>query len=404
METRIDLSDLDELLHQVLELVAPSGLLLRDGSLPAPRNSVSYGAAGVAYAIYRLACLRNDGALLSLADIRTTSATKRIEDPAAFRSDALGIVPETVGTISPYHTAAGVHCVQALISQALGDMVSRKESLEKFVFSSDGKENSLDLTIGRSSVLLGCSLIVEAAPAVTSVRELGSRVASAIWNEVKELKPISEAKEIKYLGIAHGWAGILYAQLRWCAATGSRLPDGVDERLQQLAACGDNDAGDGALRWARLVPFFSLLREADFMPGWCNGSAGFIHLWTLASKMLHDEHYLTLARKTARNVLYDPDQIDSLCCGLAGRAYALLNLYKCTGEERWLEGARRLAQQSAARTVNPGFPFHSLYKGKLGIALLCADLREPHISCMPFFENEGWPVQSSASSLSAARC
>ena len=78
----------------------------------------------------------------------------------------------------------------------------------------------------------------------------------------------------------------------------------------------------------------------------------------------------------------------SLCCGWAGRAYALLNLYKCTGDSAWLERARELGRRAAAG-ASLASTKHSLYKGEVGSALLAADLAQPVSSCMPLFEAEG---------------
>jgi serine/threonine-protein kinase len=80
---------------------------------------------------------------------------------------------------------------------------------------------------------------------------------------------------------------------------------------------------------------------------------------------------------------------------LAGRAYGLLNLYKHTGEETWLERARVLATRAAGGRSDrgsDGFDFsHSLYKGDVGVAVLAADLLRPEAASMPFLEEEGWP-------------
>ena len=74
-----------------------------------------------------------------------------------------------------------------------------------------------------------------------------------------------------------------------------------------------------------------------------------------------------------------------LCCGSAGRAYALLNLYKHTGLTEWLSHARRLANHAASVREEAQRP-NSLWKGELGVAVLIADLESPENAQMPFFE------------------
>ena len=80
----------------------------------------------------------------------------------------------------------------------------------------------------------------------------------------------------------------------------------------------------------------------------------------------------------------------SLCCGLAGRAYALLNLYKQGGGDSG-------SSAPASSPTTPPSPIDrtsespdSLYKGAVGVAALAADLTRPAEAAMPFFEEEGW--------------
>ena len=85
-----------------------------------------------------------------------------------------------------------------------------------------------------------------------------------------------------------------------------------------------------------------------------------------------------------------PEQIVTLCCGLAGRAYALLNFYRHTNETLWLDRARDLALRAARVGNIPEEYRHSLYKGEFGLAVLAADLEEPNEATMPFFEPMGY--------------
>lgn len=133
------------------------------------------------------------------------------------------------------------------------------------------------------------------------------------------------------------------------------------------------------------------------MPGWCNGSSGYVFLWTLAHKMLRDLNYLSLAEGAAWNAWETPSPIGNLCCGMAGQAYALLNLYKHTGESAWLARARDAASYAVVATNEArnrreheqmALRPESLYKGELGIAVLAADLEHPEHACMPLFELE----------------
>lgn len=187
-----------------------------------------------------------------------------------------------------------------------------------------------------------------------------------------------------HLGVAHGWAGFLYATLCWRRAADVPLPPQVEARLEQLAALAE-PYGRG-LRWAWQMPRET--PEASYMPGWCNGSSGYVFLWSLAHSLLADERYLDLARGAAWDACDAPDRAGSLCCGLVGRSYALLNLYKHTGEVEWLTRARDLGERAArGGPIDPRFS-HSLYKGDVGLAILAADLAQPDYAAQPFFEPE----------------
>lgn len=373
-------------LHDVLERVQISGPLLKTG-LARPNASVTYGAAGIAYALYRIAHVRGDPALLALSDVWAGRASRDLDDEAAFVNSDLRIVPETVGAISPYHTASGVHCVQALIAHAMGDAAAQQGEIEHFIAASERPCLDLDLTLGRSSSLLAASLLRDTAPDNDKLLAFGNARLAGIWEEVDAFPPIREFADIGYLGIAHGWAGILYATMRWAEASGSAMPASLRQRLEQLADLAEHK-GRG-IRWPVYTETRSHTLE-PYMAGWCHGSAGYVHLWMLARRMFKDETYLALAEGATWNAWEEPDANGSLCCGLAGRAYALLNVYRATGESEWLRRAHHLANKAAVGIRGRHLPVDSLYKGEVAIAVLAADLSKPEWSSMPFFEEEGW--------------
>ncbi len=132
------------------------------------------------------------------------------------------------------------------------------------------------------------------------------------------------------------------------------------------------------------------------VPGWCNGATGQVFLWTQANQATGDQRYFALAEGAAWNNWETPSRFHSLCCGLAGQAYALLNFYRHSGDAIWLRRAKQMAAwaaeaASSARTqtgdsleTRPG----SLYNGIAGLAVLDADLERPLDARMPFFERD----------------
>ena len=77
-----------------------------------------------------------------------------------------------------------------------------------------------------------------------------------------------------------------------------------------------------------------------------------------------------------------------LCCGLAGRAYALLNLHRAGGDRLWLARARDLAGQAVTSVRENALRRDSLYKGDIGVAALIADLDRPDDAAMPFYDRD----------------
>jgi hypothetical protein len=123
---------------------------------------------------------------------------------------------------------------------------------------------------------------------------------------------------------------------------------------------------------------------------WCNGAAGFVHLWSLAERRLGDESFARRAQMAGWSAYEGAAGPSDLCCGFAGRAYALLGLYKHTGDAVWLARARAIAHVAVTGVRSRSLRPDSLYKGEIGLALLVVDLERPQHACMPLFEPEGW--------------
>lgn len=379
------------LLAEVLERLAISGPLIGT-QLEAPSSSMSHGAAGIAYALLRIACGRGDEKLLALADVWSSKALRDVaySGKDAFWSAALQITEETTGKRSFHHTASGVHCIDALIARARSDEICQRRALRAFVAASGPPWSHLDVSFGRAGNLLGCALLLEAtttAPLLEEegLRSLGDELFSQVLRELDASSPIGEDSPLRALGVAHGWAGILYAALRWSESSGASLPAMIGERLEELAGLA-TPVGRG-MRWPSAIGDHS---GSGLEASWCNGAAGFVHLWTLAHRLLGEQQYDRLASGAAWAAFEAPQANGTLCCGLAGRAYALLNLYKHGGDRVWLYRARDLAECAAVSSRASSFRRDSLYQGLTGVALLAADLGCPQHSCMPLFESEGW--------------
>jgi hypothetical protein len=106
---------------------------------------------------------------------------------------------------------------------------------------------------------------------------------------------------------------------------------------------------------------------------WCHGGAGVV-----ASAAAYLDEELLLAGAELVWHAGPPSAVKGtgICHGTAGSGYALLKVFERTGDERWLERARRFAvhglgQADRLRAKRGGR--YSLWTGDLGLALFAAD-------------------------------
>jgi hypothetical protein len=378
-------------LTRTLARLDPEGPLFGRG-IERPSASVNLGMAGIACGLYRIALAREDPKLLSAADLWAARAVSVGETEEGFYDPGNDLPREVVGRVSPYHAAPGPLAVQALVAHARGDPGQQHAATVAFAHRAREACENPDLTLGRSGALLTAAMLLDlcSGPAeggAADLRDLGEHLLTGLWQDLEELIPITFQTRTN-LGIAHGWAGYLYATLRWCRSAGRQPPPAVERRLSELAGC--------AVGWRRgsRWPWHGVPHqpwEIASMPGWCNGSAGFVHLWSLAVEQGFGAHYAELAESAAWNTWEIPAQGRDLCCGLAGRSYALLALHRNGhGEPRWLERAQFLAESAAREGAGDKERAHSLFRGELGVAVLAADLERPEGAVMPFFGDEEW--------------
>jgi eukaryotic-like serine/threonine-protein kinase len=381
-------SALDRRAEEILGQTALDQPWYKDGLPAGPTASLNYGAAGIALIVNRLARTRQDPSLLARADAWTRRAASLARnDPQAFVNSGGEISPATVGAASPLHTVSGVELVRAVVAHAAGDAVGHARAIAAFLSAARGNTAGLDLTLGQASTILGAAHLLpiastEAGDLAPAVKEFGNNRLSQLWLALDSKPPITES-DIDNLGIAHGWAGFVYATLLWCDLSKTPVPDGALPRLRQLAALAEPNGRGLTWPWA-----LTKGSDAGFMSGWCNGTAGYVHLWTLAHRVLEEPSFMDLATGAGWDVWDAPDVAGTLCCGLSGRAYALLSLHRRTGDDVWLTRARVLGERAAAHgEFEADYP-HSLYKGALVLPALAGDLDDPEHAAHPFFEVE----------------
>jgi serine/threonine-protein kinase len=351
--------------------------------LKSPSTSVTYGSAGIAYGLLRLAGARDDPRLLALADLWGERAACEAGDDSAFYESSIEITPKTVGFVSPYHTRSGIAAVRAMIATTRGDISTASSAFSDYMAWTVDECRNRDLTVGRCGVLLGLTLLTELLGPegiASEVVAYGNGLLDSVWEELDRESPLGGNAD--YLGIAHGWAGYLYASLRWMRAIAGKPRPSWQVRLEELAGAAQFTR-HGA-RWPVQGTGFTSV------PGWCNGSAGHAHLWALAHRIYCESRYLELAERAAYDAWTGGGSGHSLCCGFTGQAYAQIQLFQETGDSVWLARARELAERAAEMALSlaagnqESLPM-SLYKGDIGVAVLVSELEQPEWAAHPFF-------------------
>ena len=150
----------------LIDALVSRAALASPETVSAPRASVTYGAAGLAYALLRLARAREDTELLALADVWSQRAGALAAEPDGFYNAEFEIDENTVGRSSPYHTLSGVHWVNACVSHARADVVGFNEACHAAALASGDLSANPDLTLGRAGTLLAFASLIELAETV----------------------------------------------------------------------------------------------------------------------------------------------------------------------------------------------------------------------------------------------
>jgi len=126
-------------------------------------------------------------------------------------------------------------------------------------------------------------------------------------------------------------------------------------------------------------------RERPTLPGpdgqvrlqWDYGGAGVV---VSAAEYLDEELLLAGAELVWEAGPHGLEKGPCICHGTSGNGYALLKMFARTGDERWLERARRFAMHALEQVerlrTERGHGRYSLWTGDLGVALFAADCVE----------------------------
>jgi hypothetical protein len=128
---------------------------------------------------------------------------------------------------------------------------------------------------------------------------------------------------------------------------------------------------DGLANWPHPADRETLEgRDGEIRLQWCVGAPGTL---IAAADYLDEELLLAGAELVWQAGPHGDEKGAGICHGTAGNGYALLKAFERTGDERWLERARRFATHALEQVARRDHPRHSLFTGDAGAALFAAD-------------------------------
>jgi hypothetical protein len=177
------------------------------------------------------------------------------------------------------------------------------------------------------------------------------------------------------IGAAHGFVGAMLPFILAYEHLPPPMQNGIFDKLvrsiQETAI--ENDA---YVNWPKSVG--PVNDTSDLLLQWCHGAPGIVScLSYLPGPYITSVHRLL---EKAGEAIWSAGPLtkpSGLCHGTAGNAYAFLRLHSLSGEEKWLERARKFAMhaiaQSSAEYERKKSWHHSLLTGDLGLAVFLAD-------------------------------
>jgi lantibiotic modifying enzyme len=327
---------------------------------PAPLKSLYVGAAGVVWALDALARRGRVELRLDLGEAAEAAL-------AAWRAE-----PDFMAGVELPPTAAaalltGESGILVVAFRLRGREAHGERLLERV--RENARNEAHDLMWGAPGTLLA---------SLELLRSTGDERWAAAWRESADALLAARdeeglwtqrlyGEEYRGLGPAHGLVGNVAALLNG----GDLLEAERREALvRETAAVLARTAlvEEGLANW----PY-----AAGGEPGklqWCVGAPGIV---VSAAAYLDEELLLSASELVWRAGPASLEKGSSICHGTAGNGYALLKAFERTGDELWLERARRFAvhaleQVERARSAR-GRGRYSLWTGDVGVALFAAD-------------------------------
>ena len=142
---------------------------------------------------------------------------------------------------------------------------------------------------------------------------------------------------------------------------------------------------DGLANWPMAEGEKLLGEDGQIRLQWCSGAPGIV---ASAAAYLDEELLLAGAGLAWRAGPPGMEKGPCICHGTAGTGHAFLKVFERTGDEVWLERARRFAVHALGQVTRRGRGRYSLWTGDLGVALFAADCLDAR-GAYPILESWG---------------
>jgi hypothetical protein len=192
----------------------------------------------------------------------------------------------------------------------------------------------------------------ESAEAVWRAREADGLWTNRLYGET-----------FRSLGPPHGLVGNVSALRQGGLLQRDRVERLERETADALAATVVRE--DGLANW----PMRAGAGADDLRVQWCAGAPGIV---AAAASYLEEELLVAGAELTWQAGPPGMEKGSGICHGTAGNGYAFLKAFERTGDELWLERARRFAIHALGQVERRGHGRYSLWTGDVGVALYAA--------------------------------
>lgn len=351
-----------------------------------PTCSLNGGSAGVAYGFLRLAYTCSNPDWLAQSELWLNKAYNERHKADAYSNIKYLDSYEKVGQLSIHHTQCGLSFISCLISFVKNENHLTKKHLDQFYSDISGECQNDDTTLGKLSVVLAIlELNQHLGTTYRSYKDqfntMGEKLISEVWSSDAIAVEVGQDFSVYNYGFAHGWTGVLYTTLLWSKMTGQELPRSFVEKCEQLEGKIITKGRGSSILWMSPEG-----QTSGSVSSWCNGSSGMIYLFALLYETYGDLKYQRIVEDIAWDIWDSQSSTIDLCCGSAGRIFALLRAAQVLESEEWKSRAEQLACLSielAAKLDSEEHPAYSLFKGQLGFALSCQAILKPDLVNMP---------------------